>query len=86
MPLHIDSADAWSRADNRVNALFTARVRPGRVDIFRDGVARVDSFAVPPGARLRDVLATNGWRPTGRSLRSGMHDDLVVEAFKQTRS
>jgi hypothetical protein len=69
-----------------VSALFTARVRPGRVDIFRDGATRVDSFAVPPGSRLRDVLATNGWRPTGRALRSGAHDDLIVEAFKQTRS
>jgi hypothetical protein len=69
-----------------VNALFTARVRPGRVDIMRDGATRVDSFAVPPGARLRDVLAKNGWRPTGRVVRSGRHDDLIVEAIKQSRS
>jgi hypothetical protein len=85
MPLQIDSVDTWSRTDHGVIALFTARVRPGRVDILRDGTIRVDSFAVPPGTRLREVLATNGWRPTGRTLRSGGHEDLIVEAIKQTR-
>jgi hypothetical protein len=85
MPRQIACVDTWSRPDQVVNALFTARVRPGRIDIVRDGATRVDSFAVPPGARLRDVLAKNGWRPTGRTLRSGGHEDLIVEAIKQTR-
>ena len=86
MPLHIDAPDPWLRSVRSVNALFTARVRPGRIDIFRDGATMVDSFSVPAGARLRDVLATNGWRPTGRSLRNGAHADLIVEAIKQSRS
>jgi len=86
VPPQIVTVDPRSRADLVVNPVFAARVRPGRIDIVRDGTTRVDSFAVTPGVRLRDVFAKNGWRPTGRILRSGGHEDLIVEPIKQTRT
>jgi hypothetical protein len=66
-----------------VTGIFVARVRPGRVDILRNDRIRVDSFVVPPGARLREVLAQNGWRPTGRGVRGRGHDSILVEPIRR---
>jgi hypothetical protein len=65
-----------------VNGVFVARVSPGRVDVLRDGQTMVDSFSVAPGARLRDVMAQNGWRPTGRFVRGRAHDSIIVVPIK----
>jgi hypothetical protein len=65
-----------------VNGVFVARVSPGRVDVLRDGQTMVDSFSVAPGARLRDVMAQNGWRPTGRFVRGRAHDSIIVIPIK----
>ena len=67
-----------------VSPIYVARVRPGRVDVLQDGSTRVDSFEVAPGARLRDVMADNGWRPTGRVVRGRGHDALIVTPIKRS--
>jgi hypothetical protein len=84
--MHLRAGREGSRPLRRraVSAIYVARVRPGRVDVLEDGRTRVDSFAVPPGARLRTVLAEHGWRPTGRVVRGRGHDGLIVTPLKRT--
>lgn len=64
-------------------ALYLAQIRSGRVEVYRDDSTRVDAFDAPQESCLRSVLASHGWRPTGRQADGGGWGAIVVEPIQR---